>query len=219
MVQNSNETINKSEYFYMKEVYDKYCKLYNADFFIEIKKGLILPKEHPNYHNGRINIEIYDENVYSIQIEGKTYQLNSNTFNEIKKVIEKNIEKLIYYSKIETKQFLSENSYEGGVPTSIFVKYGQLMINLNGQVFGEIDSLCSSIRDEIILLIINNNSITNNNDKFVYKENEIKIAKSQCELCKYNVEATPDKCQLYPNGKLQEVISNTNKCEYLITKN
>lgn len=221
MEQNLNETINisKSEYNHMKEVYDNYCKLYNNDFFIKIKKGLILPKDHQNYYNGRIDIEIYDENTYSIQIEGKNYSINNDTFNELKKVIEKNIEKLIFYSKMETKQFLLENSYEGGTPTSIFVKYGQLMINLNGQVFGEIDSLCSNIRDAIVLLITNNNSVTNNNDKFTYKENEIKIAKTQCELCKYNNESTPNECEKYPNGKLEEVISNTNKCNYLTTQN
>jgi len=221
MEQNLNETINisKSEYNHMKEVYDNYYKLYNNDFFIKIKKGLILPKDHQNYYNGRIDIEIYDENTYSIQIEGKNYSINNDTFNELKKVIEKNIEKLIFYSKMETKQFLLENSYEGGTPTSIFVKYGQLMINLNGQVFGEIDSLCSNIRDEIVLLITNNNSVTNNNDKFTYKENEIKIAKTQCELCKYNNESTPNECEKYPNGKLEEVISNTNKCNYLTTQN
>ena len=352
MEQNLNETINisKSEYNHMKEVYDNYCKLYNNDFFIKIKKGLILPKDHQNYYNGRIDIEIYDENTYSIQIEGKNYSINNDTFNELKKVIEKNIEKLIFYSKMETKQFLLENSYEGGMPTSIFVKYGQLMVNLNGQVFGEIENFCSEFRDNVISLIINNNNLiindistkenikesnyndkfvwndgmvmitdeglktiidevirdneeisgnndhnwnvtvydimkkiidlssgttttianlTNynpnekfveplvqgrisflvketckklnielehnndkigglayyrefvklNNDKFVWKEGEIKIAKTQCELCKYNNESTPNECEKYPNGKLQEVISNTNKCNYLTTQN
>ena len=234
MEQNLNETINisKNEYASMKEVYDKYCKLYNNDFFLKIKKGLILPKEHPDYYNGRIDIEIYNENTYSIQIEGKTYSINNNIFNEVKKVVEQYIEKLIYYSKIETKQFLLENSLEGGSPGSIFVKYGQLMINLNGQVFGEVGNLCSEIIDKIISLIINNtNLITNDisakekiqdsnyNDKFVWKEGEIKIAKTQCELCKYNNVSTPNKCEVYPNGKPQEVISNTNKCNYLDTQN
>ena len=352
MEQNLNETINisKSEYNHMKEVYDNFCKLYNNDFFIKIKKGLILPKEHQNYYNGRVNIEIYDENMYSIQIEGRTYSINNNIFNEIKKVVEQYIEKMIFYSKIETQQFLLENSLEGGSPGSIFVKYGQLMINLNGQVLGEVGNLCSEIIDKIISLIINNtNLITNdisakekiqdsnyndkfvqndnmvmitdenlktiinevirdneeiignnathrditiyeimkkiidlpsgititianlinynpnekfvepleqgrisflinetckklnielkhnrdkigglayyrefvklNNAKFVWKEGEIKIAKTQCELCKYNNVSTPNKCEVYPNGKPQEVISNTNKCNYLNTQN
>ena len=69
MEQNLNETINisKNEYASMKEVYDKYCKLYNNDFFIKIKKGLILPQDHPNYYNGRIDIEIYNEKLDHIE--------------------------------------------------------------------------------------------------------------------------------------------------------
>ena len=352
MEQNLNETINisKNEYTSMKEVYDKYCKLYNNDFVIKIKKGLIRPKDHPNYYNGIIDVEIYNENTYSIQIEDKTYSINNNILNEIKKVIEQHIEKMIFYSKIETKQFLLENAIEGGSPGSIFVKYGQLMIDLNGQVFGEIGILCSEIIDKIISLIINNNNliindistkeniqdsnyndefvrnnsmvmitdedlktiidkvirdneeissndaphsnitvydivkkiidlpsgttttIANlinynpnekfveplvqgrisflvketckklnielkhnsdkigglayyrefvklNNDKSVWKEGEIKIAKTQCELCKYNNVSTQNKCEVYPNGKPQEVMSNTNKCNYLNMQN
>ena len=188
-------------------------------FLIKINKGLLLPISHPNYYDGRVDIEIYNENAYSIQIDGKTYSINSDTFSKIKKVVEQYLEKMIYYSKIETQEFLQENVFEGGSPGSVLVKYGQLMICLRGQVYGEIGNLCSTIINEIITLIINNDSIKNNNDKFTYKENEIKIAKSQCELCKYNDESMPYKCEVYPNGKLQEIILNTKKCSYLTTKN
>ena len=58
-----------------------------------------------------------------------------------------------------------------------------------------------------------------NNDKFVWKEGEIKIARTQCELCKYINVSIQSKCEVYPNGKPQEVISNTNKCNYLNTQN
>lgn len=230
MEQNLNEAINisKNEYNNMKEVYDNYYKLYNSDFYIKIKKGRILPKDNPNYNNGRIDLEIYNEDMYSIEIEGKTYQINNNVFNEIKKVIEQYIEKMIYYAKVETKQYLLENALEGGSPGSIFVKYGQLMINLNGQVFGEIGNLCSEIIDKIISLIINNNNLitdikeniqdSNYNDKFIYKENEIRIAQTQCELCRYNDKSVSNKCEVYPNGKPQDVVSNTNKCNHLKTQ-
>lgn len=49
-----------------------------------------------------------------------------------------------------------ENAYEGGSPSSIILKYGQLIINLNGQVFGEIGDLCNEIKDNIVNLILNN---------------------------------------------------------------
>lgn len=159
MEQNLNEmiSISKREYEYMKKIYDDFCKSYNNDFSLKIRKGLIVPKGNPNYFNGRVDIEIYNENAYSIQIEGKAYTIDSKIFNEIKQIVEGNIDKLIQFSKIETKQFLMENAYEGGAPTSITLKYGQLTININGQVLGEIGDFCNEFKDKIINLILNNN--------------------------------------------------------------
>ena len=158
MEQNLNEMINvkKREYEYLKQFADNYIKLSKSDFFLKIKKGLVVPKEHPNYYNGRVDIEIYNENSYFIQIEGKSYSIDSILFSKIKNTIENYIEKLIYFSKLETQQYLMENAYEGGSPSSIILKYGQLIINLNGQVFGEIGDLCNEIKDNIVNLILNN---------------------------------------------------------------
>lgn len=158
MEQNLNETINvrKSEYDYMKQIYTNYIKSCHCDFFVKIRAGLIVPKENPNYNIGRVCIEIYNEDTYLIQIEGKNYSIkNVNTFTKIKNVVENYMEKLIYYAKLETRQYVLENAYEGGAPTSITVKYGQLTINLNGQVFGEIGDFCSQFQKEIVDLILN----------------------------------------------------------------
>lgn len=159
MEQNINEMISveKKEYDFIKEISDDYIKLLKSDFLLKIKKGLILPKEHPNYYNGRINIEIYNENTYSIQIEGKNYSISSVIFSKIKELVENYVEKLIYFSKLETNQYLMENAYEGGSPGSITLKYGQLIIHLNGQVFGEVSDLCIEIINKITDLILNNN--------------------------------------------------------------
>ena len=155
MEQNSNEMINveKREYEYIKQISDNYFKLLKCDFLLKIKKGLIVPKEHPNYYNGRVDIEIYNESSYSIQIEGKNYSIDSILFSEIKNTIENYVEKLIYFSKLETQQYLMENAYEGGSPSSIMLKYGQLIINLNGQVFGEISGLSNEkVEDNNIVM-------------------------------------------------------------------
>lgn len=135
--------------------------------FFKIRKGLIVSKENPKYNNGRICIEIYDEYTYLIQTEGKNYSIkNVNTFTKIKNVVENYIEKLIYYSKLETKQYLLENAYEVGVPTGITVKYGQLTINLNGQGFGEIEDFCSQFQKEIVDLILNESNNLEQNQLF-----------------------------------------------------
>lgn len=148
--------ISKSEYECMKQIYDDFYKLNNSDFSLKIKKGLIVPKDNLNYFNGKVDIEIYNENIYSIIIEGKTYKIDAKIFGEIKQTVESNIDKLIYFSKLETKQFLMENAYDGGSPVSITLKYGKLMINVSGQVFGEIGDFCNEFKDEVVNLIINN---------------------------------------------------------------
>ena len=45
---------------------------------------------------------------------------------------------LIDWSKKETRAFLDENAYEGGTSKTIIVKYGQLLITVDGQVQGDI---------------------------------------------------------------------------------
>ena len=59
----------------------------------------------------------------------------------------------------------------------------------------------------------------NNSDKFVYKDNELKIANNQCDLCIHNDSSASNKCKEYPNGKPQEVISNNIKCENIKLNN
>lgn len=58
-----------------------------------------------------------------------------------------------------------------------------------------------------------------NIDKFVYEENELKIANNQCDLCIHNNKILPNKCKEYPNGKPQEIISNNEFCNKIKTIN
>lgn len=59
----------------------------------------------------------------------------------------------------------------------------------------------------------------NNSDKFVYKDNELKIANNQCDLCLNNDGLESNKCKEYPNGKPQEIISNKEFCKNIKTTN
>ena len=221
MEQNSNEMINveKREYENIKQISDNYFKLLKCDFLLKIKKGLIVPKEHPNYYNGRVDIEIYNENSYSIQIEGKSYSIDSILFSEIKNIVENYVEKLIYFSKLETQQYLIENAYEGGSPSSIMLKYGQLIINLNGQVFGEISDLCNEIKDKIVNLILNNSLSTEKSEnkillELIKKVEELPFDKeiTIAELINYNPkeENIDPLCQGKTYNKLMEICKQKN---------
>lgn len=200
MEQNINEmvSINKKNYENMKQVYDSFIKLSNNDYYLKIKKGLIVPKEHPNYFNNRVDIEIYNENIYSIQIDKNVYTISNKIFDEIKKITEKYIDKFILFSKMETNQYLMENTYEGGAPTNITLKYGQLIINLKGQVFGEIGDFCNEFKNEVVNLILNNsfkeseeNKMNNdfkinNNIQFDDKETKEQLQKYLDVVNEYN---------------------------------
>lgn len=50
------------------------------------------------------------------------------------------------------------------------------------------------------------------NDKFLYKEGEIQIAKHQCELCKYNNPENKNICSQFENGKPIEVLKMEKLC-------
>lgn len=51
-------------------------------------------------------------------------------------------------------------------------------------------------------------------DKFVWKAGDIKIARTQCELCLHNCKETPNKCPKF-EIKPAEVIEGKVKCPYI----
>lgn len=141
-----------NEEYYKREEY--------SDFALKLYRGGIIPKDHPNFNNHRVEIEIYgsmlDEAKDSkIEIEGKIYTLKSqNLLNKIKEYVRKNLETLINWSIHQNNLNLDNNAYEGGMGRSIRIKYGQLIINVNGQV-RDIGDSCDQFINEIVSLIEN----------------------------------------------------------------
>lgn len=139
-----------------------------ADFCIKVYSGAVLPPSHPNYNYERVKIEIFSMdfikiNNYSIQIDGKNYNINNqNLFNKIKKFVSDNIDVLISWSKKQTNSNLVNNAYDGGIARTIIIKYGQLIININGQV-KDIGNLCDEFINELKNLIINECAKTDGN--------------------------------------------------------
>lgn len=149
-------TLSENEYEFLKQIHDDFMHLYRNDFVLKIRRGLMLSKNNDNYLEDMVDIDICNEKSYNIQIAGKNYSIDNTVFNEIKKIVESNLDKLILYSKLETTNYLANNSFDGGCPTFITLKYGQLTININGQVRSEIGIFCNQFKDEIISLILNN---------------------------------------------------------------
>ena len=305
-----NVTLSKDEYEMLKKFEEETLKIQRCDFALIVNSGAVLSATNPNYNNGRIKIEIFDINNNNIEIDGKKYTIKTQVlFNKIKAFISDNLNVLVDWSKKETNFYLDNNAYEGGKSKNIKVKYGQLLINVDGQVTGDlgknVDEFINYLKElimkeadkadedymmeifeknesyeptpldeefekycklyeekfgkkanipepsgtkEFVIECIKkclqeNKDILGdlcypnfkkdmengvlysetkndlNNDKFVWKEGEIKIAKTQCEFCKYNDKEHPNICSQYPNGKPNEVINNSIKCPKLERKN
>lgn len=301
-------TINKNEYENLK-TYEKELNDFEFyDFVLYLTRGSVVPQINPNYNKNRVNIKIFNQEKYSIYIDGREYNIKSiQLFNKIKKVVSDNLNILINWSIRQNKFNLDNNAYDGGTARSIKIKYGNLIINVNGQVH-DIGNSCDEFIEEIKQLIITegekiqddyameaiekiepqtptpldeefdrycelyeekfdkkayipepsgtkefaiecikkcldeNKDILDdlfypnfkkdmengvlyeetkqglNNDKFAWKEGEIKIAKTQCEFCKYNDKEHPNACSQYSSGKPNEVISNYIKCSKFTNK-
>lgn len=140
-------------------------KLRKSDFSVIIDYGVVVPMDDPSYNDGRINVELYDRQDYKIIIEGKTYDIKSDDqYKKIKEYISINLDKLIDFSKKEDKSFLDSNAYEG-VSSFVCIKYGQLLITINGAVNGAIGEFTDKFISEILEIIVNEE--TNVNEKKV----------------------------------------------------
>ncbi len=149
-------TIDKYEYECLKMYEKEFKDFYYADFGLKVSSGAVLSPENPYYNVGRVEIEIFNVEKYSIQIEGKDYNIKSQEhFDKIKQFISDNLETLINYSKIQDRNYMNSHAYEGGVGSSIEVKYGQLIINIDGQVKGEIGDFCEQFIEQLKNIILN----------------------------------------------------------------
>lgn len=137
----------------------EYRKEEITDFMIKLYRGAVVPVDDPNFNNNRVEIEIYSSKLeeiegYKVQIEGKNYNIKSqNLLNKIKGFINDNLDILINWSLHQNRFNLDRNAYEGGMGSSIRIKYGQLTIFVNGQV-RDIGELCDKFIDKIVSLII-----------------------------------------------------------------
>lgn len=190
------------------------------DFILKLYSGVVTIKENGT---GIIDIAIYSDDFikakkYSIKIDGKEYSIkNQNLFNKIKQFVTDNLDILISWAKKQTNYYLDSNVYEGGKARNIKVKYGQLILNVNGQN-REFGSLCDEFINEIVNIIINESKKTAEDimNEFLDATEEYKLSNEDIEFEKY--------CKLYeekfgkrayiaePSGTKQQTIDAIKKC-------
>lgn len=123
---------------------------YKNDFFLQIYNGDILFLER----GYKTIVAIKNEDDYYINFEGTKYEINQEILSNIKKRIEDNLDVLIKYSKMQTFDYLTENAPDGGMALSIHIKFGGLVINLNGNVVGEIGNACEGFIEMIREIVL-----------------------------------------------------------------
>lgn len=127
---------------------------YNKSYFmVNWYEGAVLPENHPNYFDGRINIKItkqFDNFNGNINISKDEYPLTKEVVNELYEYIEKNINRLI---NISLKQ--NDEAYDG-VADSLDIKYKSIYLTISGlnatteEDFNEINNIKNDIKNILI---------------------------------------------------------------------
>ena len=141
-------------------------ELMNKDsFMFDWYAGAVIPKHHPRYYDGRIEVNIrkvFNSSYGNINFGRDEYQVNDEIVNNLYNYIETNIDKLI---KISLNQ--STEMYEG-VSDSLRIKYKSICISISeiNAISEEEKEEIAKIKDDIkniicIEKIVNNDSSEN----------------------------------------------------------
>ena len=127
---------------------------YNKSYFmVNWYEGAVLPENHPNYFDGRINIKItkqFDNYHGNINISKDEYPLTEEIVNKLYDYIEKNINRLI---NISLKQ--NDEAYDG-VADSLDIKYKSIYLTISGlnatteEDYNEINNIKNDIKNILI---------------------------------------------------------------------
>jgi len=116
------------------------------DFLIQIYEGDML---FPDQRGYSVLLKIKKANDYFIDFEGTRYEINQDIFDNLKILVKGYLEELVKYSAMQTCEYLMENVPEGGNSLYIHIKYGSLIIKLNGNVKGEIKDFCKEFLEKV----------------------------------------------------------------------
>ena len=127
---------------------------YNKSYFmVNWYEGAVLPENHPNYFDGRINIKItkqFDNFNGNINISKDEYPLTKEVVNKLYEYIDKNINRLI---NISLKQ--NDEAYDG-VADSLDIKYKSIYLTISGlnatteEDYNEINNIKNDIKNILI---------------------------------------------------------------------
>lgn len=172
------EDINQKNEIFIRELMNK------NSFMLDWYAGAVVPKHHPRYYDGRIEVNIrkaFNSSYGNINFGKDEYQVSNELVNNLYNYIETNINKLI---KISLNQ--STEMYEG-VRDVLRIKFKSIYISISG-----INASSEEEKNEIAKIkedlknIITVNKVVNNNSS------ENKISDEQIETIITELAGTDD---------------------------
>lgn len=150
------EDINQKNEIFIRELMNK------DSFMLDWYAGAILPKHHPRYYEGRIEVIIrnaFNSSYGTINFGKDEYQISDDLVKNLYNYIESNIEKLI---KIALNQ--STEMYEYGTRDVLRIKFKSLYISISGrnESSEEEKNEIYKIKEEIKNIICVNKKSTDN---------------------------------------------------------
>lgn len=154
--ENVIEEINKKNEAFIRELMSK------ESFMMDWYNGAVIPKTHPRYYDGRIEVNIrrlFNSSYGSINFGKDEYQVNDELVNNLYNYVENNINELI---KISLNQ--SAEMYEG-VSDVIRIKYKSIYLSISGinASSEEEKNKINRIKEDIKKIIINESTLKENN--------------------------------------------------------
>lgn len=122
---NSNNIIddyNKKNEIFIRELMNK------SSFMLDWYAGAVVPKHHPRYYDGRIEVNIrkvFNNSYGNVSFGKDEYQISDEIINNLYNYIENNINKLIKLSLNQTTEM-----YEG-VSDCLRIKYKSIYISIS----------------------------------------------------------------------------------------
>ena len=157
---NNNENIideiNKNNEWFIRELMNK------GSFMLDWIDGAVLPKDHPHYYDGRIDVSIrkvFNSSYGNISFDKDEYQISDELVSNLYNYIETNIDKLI---KLSLNQ--SADMYEG-VVKRLSIKYKSIYIDvreINASSEEEKNAI-KNIKNDIKNIVLSNSKLKDDN--------------------------------------------------------
>ncbi len=151
----NEKEIDRKNAIFISDLMNKDC------FMMDWYEGAVIPKTHPRYYDGRIEVNIrkaFNNSFGNINFGKDKYKVTDEMVDNLYNYIEINIDKLI---KIALNQ--STKMYEGG-SDNLFIKFKSIYISIS-----EINASSEEEKNEIYKIkeeiknLICSNKLTNNN--------------------------------------------------------